>query len=79
MATRQRIEKLKTAKNLLGSSTSKKLTKDELGFLHQHGYKKQVFMFVHTEDDKQKAEGILRQLEDTNTIVMLVSKEDMKL
>jgi len=60
-------------------STKTRLTKDELRFMKQHGYKQQTFMFVHTEADRQKAKDLLNKLEDKDTLVMLVSKEDRKL
>ncbi len=78
MALTARRKKLETVKQLV-YSTGRNLTKAELDFMQQHAYKKQVYMFVHTEEDKHKAEDILHRLKDTQTIVMLVSEDDMKL
>ncbi len=78
MTATARRKKLETVKQLV-YSTGRNLTTAELVFMQQHAYKQQAFMFVHTEADKRKAEDILQKLEDKDTVVMLLSEDDMKL
>ena len=73
-----RKKKLETANQLI-HSTGASLTAEEQAFLKKHGHKQQAFMFVHAEEDKQKAENILKRIDDKDTIVVVISEEDLKL
>ena len=75
MATKK--EKVEQVRALAKAPQS--LTIDDQSFLKQHFYKQQPIMIVHNSEDRKRAEDILSRINDTETIVTVISKWDMEL
>jgi ribosome-binding ATPase YchF (GTP1/OBG family) len=72
-----RLKKISEIKRLAKAPQS--LTIDDQSFLKQHFYKQQPIMIVHNSEDRKRAEDILSRINDTETIVTVISKWDMEL